>query len=196
MISGGMIKQAVDSLNDMMKELGREINADEIADIVSQHAIATALSAAAAGVVPGTGGAIALGIATASTVTMYGRLANAIGVRLKNGLIRAVASAIVADLAAYVAAVLATMAVVSFIPGIGNIGSAAVIGMSNYAFVYLAGLIFIKLVVALGVKRMETMSEEEIKAAAKNIQKNMDMKAAIREAMKSYKGAKKKTTGK
>ncbi|MBR2258299.1 MAG: hypothetical protein IJ899_13390 [Blautia sp.] len=187
MMNGVMMKQAVYALNDTMKEIGREVNAEEIAGIVESHAIATSLSAAAAGVVPGAGGAVAFGIACTSTITMYGRLAKAMGVRLNNGLIRAVASAVVADLAAAVAATVTAAAAISFIPGVGSMASAALNAVTNFGFVYLAGIIFIKLVAALGVSKVESMSENEIKEKAKNIQNEMDIKAAMKEARTIYK---------
>lgn len=187
MINGGMMKQAVYSLNDSMKQVGREVNADEIAEIVQGHALATAVSAAASGVIPGAGGAIAFGIACTSTIAMYGRLASAMGVRLNNGLIRAVASAVVADLAASVAATVAAAAAISFIPGVGSMASATLTAITNYGFVYLAGLIFIKMVAAMGVTRIENMSEDELKAAAKDAQSGMDVKSAMKEAKQAYK---------
>ena len=187
MMYGGMMKQAVYALNDGMKQLGREIDIDEIAGIVQSHAVATSLSAAASGFIPGAGGVVAMGIACTSTITMYGRLAHAMGVRLNNGLIRAIASAVVADLAAAVAATLAASAAISFIPGVGNMASSTIIAATNYGFVYLAGLIFIKLVASLGVSRMERMSESEIKSAAKGIQREMDIKQAMKEAKASFK---------
>ena len=191
MVNGGMLKQAMYSLNESMKKVGREVNVDEIAEIVQGHAVATAVSAAASGVIPGAGGAIALGIACASTITMYGRLASAMGVRLNNGLIKAVASAVVADLAASVAATVAAAAAISFIPAVGNMASAALVGITNYGFVYLAGLIFIKMVAKLGVTRIESMTEHEMKEAAKGIQSEIDIKSAMKEAKASYKANKK-----
>ena len=189
MINGGMMKQAVYSLNDSMKQMGREINAEEIAGIVENHAIATAIAAAGSGIIPGAGGAIAFGIACASTITMYGRLANSVGVRMNNGLIRAVASAVVADLAGAVAANVIAAAAISFIPGVGNMASATMTGITNYGFVYLAGIIFIKLVTALGVSKMETLSETKIKEQAKSIQGEMNIKAAMKEAKSIYKAS-------
>ena len=189
MIYGGMMKLAINSLNDTLREMGREVNAEEVASIVENHAVATALSATAAGVVPGAGGTIALGIACASTITMYGRLAKAMGVRLNNGLIRAVASAVVADLAATVTATIVVAAAISFIPGVGSMASATLTGFSNFGFVYLAGIIFIKLVAALGVSKVETMTQEDITAEAKNIQNSMNIKAAMKEARQVYKAS-------
>lgn len=190
MINNGMMKEAVYSLNNAMKQVGREVNAEAIASIVQTHALATAASAAASGVIPGAGGAIALGIACTSTVTMYGRLAKELGIRLNNGLIRAVASAVVADLAAAVVASVAAAAAVSFIPGVGSMASSVLTAITNYGFVYLAGLIFIKLVASFGVSRMESMSEEEMKAAARKIQDDIDVKSAMKEAKASYKANK------
>ncbi len=186
-MNASMLKQAVYYLNDGLKQVGREVDAMEIVDIIQEHAVATALSAGASGAIAGVGGVIAMGIASASTIAMYGRLANAIGVRLGNGLIRALGSAVVADIAAAVTANLALSAAVSFIPGVGTMASVALTGITNFCFVYMAGVISLKLITALGVSRIETMSEAELKSAAKNIQSNMDIKAAMKEAKKVYK---------
>lgn len=189
MMNTAIMKQAVISLNETMREAGREVNAEEVVNIVEQHAIATAVSAAASGAFPGAGSLVTLGIACTSTITMYGRLANAMGVRLNNGLIKAVASAVVADLAASVAATIAATAAISFIPGVGNMASGTLTAITNFGFIYLAGLIFINLVASFGVSRVENMSEEEMKSAAKSVQDNMDVKAAMKEAKKAYKAS-------
>lgn len=187
MINGGMMKQAIYSLNEAMKEVERDVNVDEIAEIVQGHAFATAVSAAASGAIPGAGGTIAFGIACTSTIAMYGRLAKAMGVRLNNGIIKAVASAVVADLAASVAVTVATAAAISFIPGLGSMASSTLTMIMNYGFVYLAGLIFIKMVASVGVTQMESMTEHEMKKTAKDIQSKIDIKSAMREARESYK---------
>lgn len=191
MMNGAMMKQAMNALDHSFRQFGREINVEEVAEIVQQHAMATAVGAGAAGVIPGAGGAVALGIACTSTVTMYGRLAGVMGVRLNNGLIRALGSAVLADLAASVTASFAAAAAISFIPGFGSMASAVIVGMTNFGFVYLAGLIFIKMVIALGVERMETMSEADAKAAAREIQSGMNMKEAVKEAKAVYHSASK-----
>lgn len=186
MINGAMMKQAIDCLNESMRRLGREVDANGIANIVQGHAIATAGAAMASGTIPGAGGVVALGIATASTATMYGRLAKEIGVRLHNGVLKAVASAVIADLAAAVAVSLAATAAVSFIPFFGNMSAAAITGITNYCFIYLAALIFIKVITTLGVHRVEAMSADEIKRAAHSAKADMNMKEAIREARSNY----------
>lgn len=189
MINSGMMKQAIYSLNDSMKQVGRELNAEEIAQIVESHALTTALSAAASGAIPGAGGAIAMGIACTSTIAMYGRLAKEMGVRLNHGLIRTLASVVLADLAASVAVVIAAAAAISFIPGVGNMASASLTAITNYGFVYLAGLIFVKMVAALGISKIESLSESEIKEAAKEAQSSVDIKSAMKEAKQAYKAS-------
>lgn len=190
MINGAMMKEAIYGLNETMKSVGREVNSNNIAEIVSQHALATAAAAAASGVIPGAGGVIAFGLAIASTTTMYGRLAAEMGVTLKKGVIKALASAVVADIAGAVAVSLAATAAVSFIPVFGNMSAATLTAITNYCFIYLAALIFINVVARLGVSRMTTMSEAELKAQAHTATKDMDVKAAVREAKGSYKASK------
>lgn len=189
MINSGMMKQAIYSLNESMKQVGHELNAEEIAQIVESHALTTALSAAASGAIPGAGGVIAMGIACTSTIAMYGRLAKEMGVRLNHGLIRTLASAVLADLAASVAVVIAAAAAVSFIPGVGNMASASLTAITNYGFVYLAGLIFVKMVASLGISRIESLSEAEIKEAATEVQSSVDIRGAMKEAKQAYKAS-------
>ena len=63
MMNAGMLKQTVISLEETMKKIGKEVNAEQVAVIVENHAATSALSAAAAGIFPGAGGTVALGIA-------------------------------------------------------------------------------------------------------------------------------------
>ena len=186
-MNGSMIKQAGYELNRSMEAMGREMNVEEISNIIKEHSVATALSAAASGMIPGAGGTVAFGIACTSTVTMYGRLAKAMGIKLNHGLLRAVASAVVADLAATVTASVLASAALSFIPGLGSMASSVITGMTNYGFVYLAGYIFLKMIASLGVDKVETLSESDMKAAAKGVREHMDMKAAMKEVKRSYK---------
>ncbi len=187
-----IMKQALYSLEDSLKQLGREVKVEEIAGIVENHAIATGLSAGAAGAIPGAGGTVAFGVSCASTVTMYGRLAKTMGVRLNNGMIKAIASAVVADLAASVTATVFATAAVSFIPGVGNMASATLTAITNFGFVYIAGIIFIKMVAALGVSKVENMTEESLKSEAKKVRNGMNIKSVMKEAKSVFKKNRKK----
>ena len=189
MINGAMMKAAMIGLNETMKSVGREVNSEKIANIVSQHAVATAAAAGASGAIPGAGGLVAFGLASASTATMYGRLAAEMGVTLKKGVIKALASAVVADIAGGVVVSLAATAAVSFIPVFGNMSAAAMTAITNYCFIYLAAIIFINVVSALGVSRMARMSETQLKDEAHAATKKMNIRAAVKEAKKSYKAS-------
>ena len=186
---GGILKIAVRQLNDTIHQIGRKVNAEEIGDIVMSHAMVAAASAAASGILPGAGSLIATGIAVTSTVAMYGRLAHAMGVKLNNGLIRAVASAVVADVGASVAASLLAAAAISFIPGVGSLAASTLIATANFGCVYLAGVIFVKMAAALGLQKMERMTEAEMKAQAKKACSGIDMRQAMKEAKAAYKAA-------
>ena len=186
-IPGGILKVTIYELNQNIRQIGREVNAEEIADIVMGHATATAISAAASGALPGAGSVIAMGIAVTSTVSMYGRLAKAMGVKLSNGLIRAVASAVVADVGASVAASLVAAAAISFIPGMGTLAASTLTAIANFGCVYLAGIIFVKMAAALGLRRMENMTETEMKEQVRRACSGINMRQAMKEAREAYK---------
>lgn len=164
-------------------------SAEDIVQSVVQHALAAAASAALAGCLPGAGGAVAATASIGIIVKMYVSLGNMLGVRLGNGVLKSVASAVVADLAGSVAAVLAVSAVISFIPGLGTLGAASITGITSFCYVYLAGMIYLKMVGAIlkSGKSVNTMTEEELKAAAKQASSGMDIKAAVKEAKETFK---------
>ena len=142
---GGFMKIAVKELERAMGNLGRDVNSSSIGDIVKQHTIAGTTAAVAAGILPGAGALIATGIASTSTLAMYVRLAKELGVTFKDGALRALASGLVADLSAVVVTNLVAGAAISLIPGVGQVAAPLLIGMANFALIYLAAYIFIKM---------------------------------------------------
>ena len=96
-----MLALAIRALCDTVNsELRNEVHSHELEEIVIAHAIGAAIAAMASGWIPGAGSAVAFGIGVTFVCSMYVRLANAMGITLGKGLIRAIASAVVADLAA------------------------------------------------------------------------------------------------
>lgn len=184
---GPMMKQALYALEEELKRVGRDVNSEAIAGIIETHAVATAASAAASAIIPGTGGTIAFGIACASTITMYGRLAKEMGITLSQGLIRAVVSALAVDLGASVTTSIAATAALSFIPGLGSMAASTITAITNFAFVYLAGMMFVKLIAKFGISRVQNMSQSEMKSAIHDVQKGVNMTSAMKEARSSYK---------
>jgi len=185
-MNSGMLKMAAYSLRDYYG------HAEEIVQSVIDHAALAAAAAALSGVIPGAGSTVAATVSIGFIVKMYFSLGNMLGIRLGNGVLKALASAIVADLAGSVAAVLAVATALSFIPGLGTLGAAGILGLTSFCYVYLAGVIYIKMVSALlkSGKSVGRMTEEELKAAARREAGSMNMRAAVKEASSAFKASK------
>ena len=192
--AGSLLKSMIYSLDDNMRSIGRSIDVDHMEDIVKVHCGIGAASGVAAAALPGAGALVATSVAAGSVVTMYTRLAKALGVKLNEGLIRAVASAVVADVSASVLGNIAISAALSLIPGIGSLPSGIITGAANYGVVYLAALIFIKMLAAIfhAKKDISTMTADELIKMTKEISNDIDKKKAMKEASDNYKEEKKK----
>lgn len=168
-------------------------NSDDIVKSVLNHGMAAASAAALSGCLPGAGSTVAAFVSVGIILKMYVSLGNLLGIHLGNGVLKALASAIVADLAGSVAAILAVSAVISFIPGVGTLGAATITGITSFCYVYLAGIIYIEMIgrILKSGKSVDDMSEEEWKAAAKQVSDEMNMKDAVKEAQRAYKENKK-----
>ena len=187
-----MLKQLLRNLTDHLKSMGHEVNVDNLADIVTTHAASAAVAAVASGCITGVGSLIAMGIGFGFVVAMYVRLAAAMHISMGKPMLKAVASAIVADITAYLTTVLVTAAAVSFIPFFGNMSSAVLTGIANFAFVYMAAVIFVKMLTSLLKRGINpaTASEAELKSAAKAASASTDMKDVYAEAKQAYHTAK------
>ncbi len=182
----GMLVMAAYGLKDYYN------SADDIVKTVIDHGIAAASAAALSGCIPGTGGAVAAAVSIGIILKMYISLGKLLGIYFGNGVLKALASAIVADLAGSVTAILAVSAVISFFPGIGTLGAATITGITSFCYVYLAGLIYIQMVgkILKGGKPIENLSEEDLKVMAKQVANDLNMKDAVEEARKAYKNNK------
>ncbi|MBR2459726.1 MAG: hypothetical protein IKB34_00635 [Clostridia bacterium] len=186
---GEYMKIAFDELERIMKDVGKEIRTDDLWEIVKQHAIAGAVSGVGAAALPGVGAVIATGAAVTSTVAMYVRLSKVLGVSFKEGALRALASVLIADLSSYVVTTLTLSAALSFIPIVGQAGSAVLCAAANFSVVYLAAYIFIKTLTKLfkAGKKPDGVSEEELQDIAKEVSSENDLKDVVKEASKQYK---------
>lgn len=186
------ILTAITELNNTMTKMGRDIDAENIAEIVIEHALIGAASGAAAAIVPGAGALIATGVAGSAVLAMYVRLSKELGITFGDGILKALASGLVADLSATVLANLGLAAAVSFIPGVGSASAGLLAAIANYGMVYLAAIIFINMLAALmgSGKDPSKMSESELKKAAKKASSNIDKKSILKEAKRQYKNNK------
>ena len=185
--TSGMLKSAINALNEELRKVGKQVNASEIEDIVTFHA-GVGAATGVGGMLPGAGPIIATGANVVSIVAMYVRLSKVLGITLEEGVLKAIASAVVADISSAVVGSLALSTVLSFIPGIGTVPSAIIVGAANFGVVYLAAMIFIKLMTVLtkNRKNVSTMSTDELVNSAKLISKSIDKDAAIKEAKGVY----------
>ena len=161
----------------------------DIADCVVAHSAAAGVSALAAGVLPGAGGAIAVAAGTGAVWTMYIRMTKMIGAKLGENTLKFIASAVVSNLAMNAASMLA----LSFIPGVGAVAC----GVIQFVTVYAAGLIFLNLLTRLfKVNRMDVdeMSDEERKAYIKNAMSSVKLSAVFKEGVVMYMEMKKSGT--
>lgn len=167
-------------------------SAEEIEKIVINHSLGAAASAVASGWIPGAGGVVASGIGLGFTLSMYCRLCKNSNIPLNKNKLKAVASVAVAEIAAYLAVVIAAETLLTFIPVLGSFGASAIAGICNFAMVYIAGILFLKLMLSFTKKSRDiaSMSVEELKSAMKYEANGDFMKDMFKEAKSVYKSAK------
>ncbi len=182
-MGSAMLKEAVYALKIYYYD------SEEIVKTVIEFALAAAASAAASGCLPGAGSTVAIAVSLGFVVAMYVALAKMLGVEFGNGILKSIASAVLADLGGAIAAFVIVAAAISFVPGFGTIGAATITGITSFCYVYLAGMVYIKMLGTLlnMGKSVSTMSEEELKQAMKKEMDSLDMREAIKEAKCAYK---------
>jgi len=165
----------------------------EISGIVKFHAKAAAAAGVASGWVPGMGGAALMAASAACIWTMYGRINGKIDVPLGENIVKSVISGITTNLVTQFALVLGIVTVTSFIPIIGQVGTAVVVGTLGYGISIAAGIIYIKTLTKVfkAGEDPTRLSKEELTDIAKNVAENEDVKGIMKEAKQEYKKAKK-----
>lgn len=158
--------------------------------IITVHALGASLASVASGWIPGIGEGIATGIATGFVCTMYYRLAKRMDLNLPRNALKGIASAIIAEIAVYIAAVLFLAAAITFIPGIGTLSGALLSGTIAFCMVQSAGELFLtmmsKLFRAKTSAEIEEMSVDELKAFAKGCSTRKMVKECVKEARTDY----------
>ena len=162
-------------------EYVKPFSSKEVADCVLHHSAACGVAAMAAGVLPGAGGIVAVGIGAGAIWAMYIKICKIIGASFSKNKLKAISAAVLTNVVTQLAGVFAINFASTLIPGAGII----VNGAGNFAICYFAGLIFLNALTALfKVQRQdaENMSVEEWKIYIKDAFASIDKKAVIREA--------------
>lgn len=191
-IPAGFILMGIDKLSNtaVTNSLG-----DDIAKIVRQHAIAST-GVALASAIPGAGAIACILAQTAVVYSMYVRMNKALNISLKKNVVKSIASAVIANIATnavtFIGSIVAS-SVLSMIPGVGSAASTILMGSIGYATVMIAALVYAKALSAMAKsnKNIETMSEDEIKAAVQKEIKNRDIKSDMKTFTQEYKREKK-----
>ncbi|MBE5804893.1 MAG: hypothetical protein E7316_10335 [Clostridiales bacterium] len=184
----------VSSTNDFMKV---NFN-DEVAKIVNQHAAGSVVAAIAA-MFPGAGPTICMVAQTTLVYTMYVRMNRALNISLSKNVVKALASAVIANLVSNVGSMILGVVgatVLSFIPGIGNYASSLTMVALGYATVMIAALCYGKALLRMtkAGRNVEQMTEEEIKNAVKEEMDARDLQADVKAFSKAYKQGRKDGT--
>lgn len=186
-LAEGLLFDAADQLLDAIidyygdGEYVKTFRSKKLADCVVQHAAAAGVAAMAGGILPGVGSVIATGIATGAVWSMYIRICKIIKVDLGKNKLKALASAVLSNVAVNLAGTLAIGVAASFVPG----ASIVICGVGNFAIVYIAGIIFLNALTRLfHISRndLTDMTDEELMKSVKASAKGVNMKELFREA--------------
>lgn len=147
-----LIKEAAYALKEYYQ------NAEETEQIIMTHALIAAGADAIGGAIPGL--AIPAVIVSCFGVVwvMYGMLCNTLGISLKENVLKLLARAVLANIAANLGGAIAALVASMFVPGASILASAII----AFITVYLAGLVFLQLILKLAQKSSDPHSFSDI----------------------------------
>lgn len=191
MVNSKLLFAAIDPVKVMDAAVDDNLP-NEIADVVKFHSKSAAVAALGSAWIPGIGGAAAYTIAVGFVWSMYLRINDKLGLSFTENLIKTVASGIATNLAAAAIASLAITTALSFLPGLGSMGASAIMCGTCYALTLASGFVYLKLLTTVfkAGKDPTSMTAENLKAVAKEVVQNEDIKAVMKEANQAYKAAK------
>jgi|GEM_PF-1786997 len=130
--------------------------------------------------------------AAANIWTMYVRINKELELPFSENLIKSIATGIVTNLGAAVIASMVMGSALKFIPGLGSVGGAAVMGATIYGVTLTAGIIYMKAISKLlSSKNSGQVNEENLKTAVDEIMKDkQSVQTILRTAKEGYKEAK------
>lgn len=167
-------------------------NAEELEKIIITHSLAAAGAAVASGWITGAGGAIATGLALGFVVSMYYKICRECNIKIGKNILKALASIVVAEAAAYLGVILTAEFVLSFVPIFGNLSASFIAGVVNFGMVYVAGTLFLKMMMNVFKANIdiENISEAELKDIMRTVSTGDNIKKAYNESKNVYKDTK------
>lgn len=168
-------------LKPVAKELGKYYDkAEDTTKIIINCALVAAGGAAAGGIFPAIAVPITIGSCFAATWTMYVKLCKKLDISLSENTLKLLARAVISNIASNLVGELIAMVAAMFVPG-GSVAASAVV---MFVTLYLAGVIFLNLILRLAQKsgdphNFSGISADELKKEAANIKMTKeDLQAA------------------
>ncbi|MDE6433068.1 MAG: hypothetical protein K2L07_02425 [Lachnospiraceae bacterium] len=150
-----MMKEITTGLKDYY------VRANETERIILNAALAAAAADAVGGIIPGLAIPAIIISCFGAVWTMYASLCTTLGISLKENVLKLLAKAALANITANLGGVLAAMLAGMFIPGASILASAAV----SFIAVYLAGVVFLRLILKMAEKSSDPYTFSDISAA-------------------------------
>lgn len=171
---------------------GAETMGKEIAGIVVKHSIGASAAALGAAWLPGVGATAAVAASAGFIWGMYYRINTKLGIPFHKHILKSVATAIGTNLAATAVGTIAISTALSFIPGLGSIGSDLLMAGVCYAVTFASGLVYLKVLTRLAHANADfsNISEKDLKKTAKEVMDHEDIKGMMKEAKSQFKEAK------
>lgn len=195
MTIGHYLALALRALEQAQNDYIKKEKLEAVAGTIHGCAIAAAIAGIGSGWLPGAGSLVATGIWVAAIWGMYIKINHYLGIKIKDNILKSLASAFLTNIIASAGSLLIAYAIgfaISFIPGIGTLGTIAVDGLLGYVTVYASGLLYIRfLTKVLKAKGNLDFSEIDVKTIAKETVKEANIKDIIKEGKSSFKEAKK-----
>lgn len=155
-------------------------HADDAERIIMNAALTAAAADAVGGMIPGLAIPATILSCFGAVWVMYGTLCKTLGISLKENVLKLLAKAALANITANLGGALVAMFAGMFIPGASILMSAVV----AFVAVYLAGIVFLRLILKMAEKSSDPytfsdISASEMKAAARGVTLTKeDLKAA------------------
>ena len=159
----------INELNPTMT--GGRVSSDRVEEIINQHAVGAAATALGAGLLtsafPVASVLVDALISTGLIWSMYYRVSKELNIPMSKNLLKTLGSACLTNIVANLGGVLVTELAAACVPFFGVAVTAAIC----YGVTYLAGYLFIKLLVSVfkAGKRPEQMTAEELAAVSRSV---------------------------
>lgn len=192
MVEGLMLVKVGVALGKALHKASPQLLGREISDLVEKHSIGAAAAGLGVAWLPAAGSTAALAVCAGFVWSMYFRINSKIGVPFSKNILKSVGTAIAANLLSSVVGSLVVSAAFSLIPGLGSIAASALMAGVSFALTWSCGLVYLKVLTRFAEANVDfnNVSEEALKAMAKDVLEKENVKEMMKQAKEQFKAAK------